>query len=243
MALGSSQLGALEVVLTDFERTLGRLFEDPGCEKRVFDDIWGIYAEHDVPTEVREVAGESPYSLWTAAYEWMMKRVPAADAEAVNQDVATRMTRHELEAAGSFRLLEGVPPVLERLQSWGIGVGVVSNNSTKAVQQALEANKVEGLIDKVFGREPDFRMRDLKPRPALLQEALGHYGCAPDRAIFVGDSVIDMAAGQAADIGLTVGVLDHSTASEDELSSAGARLVLKMFSDLEPLVLSSLQAS
>jgi HAD superfamily hydrolase (TIGR01662 family) len=235
-SLNSGQLG-IDVLLTDFERTLGRLFEQPEAEREVYKGVLDIYAHHDLPLEVRQAAGESPYSLWTEAYQWITEHARAGGAEALNQVVGARLTYYEVEAAESFRLLEGVQAVLERLRSFGIRVAVVSNNSVEAVERALKANKVEGLVDHVLGRRNNFRMQDLKPSPALVLEALEHFGCAADAALLVGDSVVDMAAGRAAGVGLTVGVVQHSTASRTELRRAGARIVLSRFSDLEPLIL------
>jgi HAD superfamily hydrolase (TIGR01509 family) len=240
--LALSQLGPIDVVLTDFERTLAQLFEEPDREREVYEAVWDIYAHHDLPLETRRAAGESPYSLWTEAYWWMKEHAHPDSAEAVSQAVAARLSQYELEAAGSVRLFKGVRSVLRRLRTLGIPVAVVSNNSTEAVERALEVNRVEGLVVRVFGRRPDLRMEDLKPSPALLLEALKRVGCAADGALFVGDSVVDMAAGRAAGIGLTVGLFHHSTSSKAELRREGAHLVLSRFTDIKPLVLGSIHS-
>jgi phosphoglycolate phosphatase-like HAD superfamily hydrolase len=131
-------------------------------------------------------------------------------------------------------LFNDVKPVLEGWKSASITVVAVSNNATEAVKRALEKNGAEHLVDYVIGREYRHEMvGNLKPQPLLLKKALEISGCGADTALLVGDSVDDMRAGQAAKIGFIVGLLQHSTASEQQLRNAGAKLVLGRFGDLE----------
>ena len=62
----------------------------------------------------------------------------------------------------------------------------------------------------------------MKPSPVLLGKALAEFGVAPDRALFAGDSITDMVAGQAADVP-TVGVLGHSRVGREALLVEGHR--------------------
>jgi phosphoglycolate phosphatase-like HAD superfamily hydrolase len=161
--LGSSQRGIIDLVVTDFDRTLGRLFPQRDHERDVYEDVWRMYADHDLPRDVRAAAGGSPYSLWTTAYKWMEERIGRSDAEAVYQTVAERLTHHELDAAESLLLFDGVRLTLERMRASGIPVAVVSNNSTEAVERALKVNKVEGLVQTVAGRQPAAGVPPIEP--------------------------------------------------------------------------------
>ena len=247
-------MGPVKVVLTDFERTLVRLFEDRRVEQEFFDEVWDLCARRGVPTRVRKAAGESPYSLWMQAHRWMtapwskqlLRRKKHRDrrakvtyhldplhAEITYHLVSKIAIKYEMDAAESIELFEDVEPVLERWKSAGITVVVVSNNATKAVERVLENNDAEHLVDLVVGREYQHEMvGNLKPKPLLLKKALEISKCSADTALLVGDSVDDMRAGQAAKIGFSVGLLQHSTASEQQLRDAGARLVLSRFGDL-----------
>ena len=142
--------------------------------------------------------------------------------------------KYEMIAAESVQLFDDVRPVLQRWKDAGITVVVVSNNATKAVKRVLEKNDVEHLVDHVIGREYEHEMvGNLKPKPLLLEKALELSGCGADTALLVGDSVDDMKAGQAAEIGFRVGLLERSTASKRQLRRAGARVVLNRFGELQ----------
>lgn len=238
VVLGSSWLGNVNVVLTDFERTLIRLFEDPAHEARFFKEVKELCEKRGVPKRVQKAAGGSPYSLWTRAHRWMTKggRDPL-HAERMYHAATRIAIKYEMEAAESVRLFDDVPPVLERLKIARIPVVIVSNNGTDAVERILKENNVEGLVDHVIGREFHHRMiGTLKPKPNLVVEALKRSNSDPGAALLVGDSVDDMKAGKAAGIRLRVGVLEHSTATRWQLRRAGARVVLQRFGDLLPLV-------
>lgn len=233
-------MGAVKVVLTDFERTLVRLFEDHSIEQRFFDEVWDNCANRGLPLRVKEAADGSPYSLLANAHRWMtrrwmpMKRIDSLHAERIYHAVTRIAMKYEMAAAESVRLFDDVGPVLRRWKEAGITVVIVSNNATKAVEKVLERNNAGSLVDHVIGREYTYELvGNLKPRPLLLQKALELSEQAPGTALLVGDSVDDMRAGQAAKIRFRVGLLQHSTASEDQLHRAGAQLVLNRFGDLE----------
>ena len=227
-------MGRITVVLTDFERTLVRLFEDGGVEQEFHHEVRRLCADRGVQRRVISAAGDSPYSVWTRAYRWMIRHEDPLSAEMLYHAVSKIATRYEMDATSSVRLFDDVRPTLERLKFAHITVAIVSNNASAAVQRALRNNNVECLVDHVIGREYRHKMvGNLKPRPLLLQEALQLSGHAPDTALLVGDSVDDMRAGRAAGIRFRVGVLQHSTASEWQLRKAGARVVLHRFGDLQ----------
>ena len=243
VVLGSNRLDNFSLVLTDFERTLVRLFEKRSDEQRFFAEVKNECIKRGIPVRVLKAAGESPYLLWTRAYRWMARYGNSLDAEKMYHAFTRSAIKYEMEAAQSVRLFAEVVPVLEKLKTAGIPVGIVSNNGTDAVKQILTRNQVfrEGdqnsLVDFVIGRKFQHEMvGKLKPKPNLLVEALERSNCDPSTALLVGDSVDDMKAGKAAGVRLRVGVLEHSTATKRQLRRAGARLVLQRFGDLLPLV-------
>lgn len=237
-------MGTVNVVLTDFERTLVRLFEESRIEQEFFDDVWSLCARRGVPTRVLETAGGSPYSLWTKAHQWMSApwwkqslrlRRPndPLHVERMYHAISAIATKYEMTVTRSVRLFDDVQPVLESLKIVGIPVVIVSNNATEAVDRILKENQAEGLVTGIFGR--DFRhtlIGNLKPKPYLLLAALRYSGRDAGTALLVGDSVDDMKAGRAAGIPFRVGLLQHSTFSANQLRKAGADLVLNSFGDL-----------
>ena len=230
-------MAPFNLVLTDFERTLVRLFEDAEAEKNFYDEVWSLCTRRGVPTSVVKAAGASPYSLWMNAYRWKTRHDGPLYAEVMYHALTRIAIKHEMGAAEFARLFDDVQPVLERFKIVGIPVVIVSNNATEAEERVLINNRAEGLIDYVVGREYTFAMvGNLKPKPLLLYKALKRSQCRADTALLVGDSIDDMKAGRRARIRFRVGVLQHSTASRRQLRRAGAHLVLNRFRDLQQLI-------
>jgi HAD superfamily hydrolase (TIGR01509 family) len=234
--LSRSRRHAVDLLLTDFDRTLVWLFEDRSRQREACQDVLAVRSRHGIPVPPGpDPAAGDPYDLWADAYRGMMASSSRSKAESLNSTIAARLDVHELGAAASVRLLTGVGRTLRRLRDMRIRVAVVSNNSTDAVWQALKANEMEAFVTTVFGREPDCDLATLKPSPFLLSKALAEFGVAPSRALFAGDSITDMVAGQAADVP-TVGILGHSRVGREALLAAGAGQVVDTFAELEPLL-------
>lgn len=83
---------------------------------------------------------------------------------------------------------DGINAMVRRLREQGIKVAVVSNKPDPAVQD-LAADYFPNLFDKVIGEQPQIRR---KPAPDMVQKALSDLGIAPNQAVYVGDSEIDI---------------------------------------------------
>ena len=227
-------MGNVRVVLTDFERTLLRLFEDCSIVREFSSEVWCLCTRRGVPRRALKAAADSPYLLWTRAHRWMTRHGEPLQAERMYHAVSRIALKYEMDAASSARFFDDVRPTLERLRFVEIPVFIVSNNARAAVQRAIENNDMEHFIAFVVGRE--FRhdmVGNLKPKPNLVLEALHRSGHDSGTALLVGDSVDDMRAGRAAKLRFRVGLLQHSTASERQSRKAGARAILNRFGDLQ----------
>ena len=233
--MGSNPLSVINALLTDFDRTLAWLFQEPTREREAHNDIQSVCTAWGIPIAIGSTADHDPYDLWANSYRWALANTQPSKAEALNEKIASCLTAHEVNAAADASLLEGVWDVLEQLSAHHIPVAVVSNNAAEAVWQTLKANQAEGLVTCVLGRDPDRRLRDLKPSPVLLAQALNELGSTPAEALFIGDSITDMLAGRAAGV-RSIGVQQHSRASEPDLTAAGAAQVLNGFADLGALL-------
>jgi putative hydrolase of the HAD superfamily len=100
---------------------------------------------------------------------------------------------------------------LGSLRRLGIRTAVVSNWDC-SLGGLLGGLGLGGLLDAVVtSAQTGFR----KPDPRILDHALEVVGCAPERAIFVGDSVdIDIAGGRAA--GIRSVLIDRASSSPQE---------------------------
>lgn len=227
--MGQGKLGMFRVALTDFDRTLTRLFDRTALQAAYL-DLVAFYERRGLPVDSLSDEAD-PYTVWNAAYHWMQRNFPPNRIEEVNRRAAHRLAQHELRAAGSARLFEGVDHTLRWLRRSGLAVLVVSNNSTSALRRALRINRVARHVGRVFGRGHRFGMDEMKPRPVLILAALMHVQVAAKYAFFVGDSPTDMLAGRSAGV-LTIGVCTGK-ASKEELFAAGAHHCITSFAELQ----------
>ncbi len=131
------------------------------------------------------------------------------------------------EPCRDSRLYPGVAATLAALAAGGIRLGCVTNKPHRFVQPLLAALGLGECFASIIGGDSTGR---LKPDPLPVLAALSGLGVAADRCLLVGDSCIDMAAGQAAGVA-TVAVTygyDHGC----DFPAAGAVAVLDCLTDL-----------
>ncbi len=118
---------------------------------------------------------------------------------------------------------DGVGDVLAALKERGYVLGVVTSKAQRGARREVEQFGLANLLDVAIFLEDTARH---KPEPEPLLEAARRRGFAPDRALYVGDSIHDIAAGRAAGM-RTAGALwgpfdraDLETAGPDTLVEA-----------------------
>lgn len=107
----------------------------------------------------------------------------------------------------------GILPLLEALRESGVSCAVVSNKYDGAVRQ-LSAAHFGGLIGVAIGERTGVRR---KPAPDSVLEALRLLGGKAERAIYVGDSDVDVQTAHNAGlpcIGVTWGFRSRSVLEE-----------------------------
>ena len=88
----------------------------------------------------------------------------------------------------------GVPELVRTLRDQGIQVAVVSNKPDESVRQ-LSDRYFPGLFPVAIGDRAEFAT---KPAPDSTFAALKALGAAPDTAVYVGDSDVDIATAKNA---------------------------------------------
>lgn len=144
--------------------------------------------DHPVPQHVSD--STDPFDVLHYAAELS----PAA-ASAVERS----LTAIECTAIRSARPTSSADAVMTRAVENGLHVAIVSNNSVAAVTEYLERQRLSQLVSYVSARTGG-EVRQLKPSPYLLEMACKQLQAAPAECLFVGDSVTDITAGDAADI-------------------------------------------
>ena len=160
-------------------------------------------------------------------YEAVAKLLPDA-APKLHESLAEdyRQAFHRLRADKGLDpepLYPGVAAGLAALVERGWRLGVATGKSDRGLALALAHHGIaEHFVTlQTADRHPS------KPHPAMLNAALAAAGAAPHQAVIIGDTVFDMAMGQAAGV-RAIGV-DWGYHEADELIDAGAERVVADF--------------
>jgi phosphoglycolate phosphatase len=116
--------------------------------------------------------------------------------------------------AQESRAFEGVPEALDRLAAAGARLAICTNKRTALSMALLDALDLTSRFAFVAGGD----LVAQKPDPRLLHYAIQQAGGTPDRALFVGDSMVDQATARAAGVpvvGVTFGYVPTPLRAED----------------------------
>ncbi len=124
----------------------------------------------------------------------------------------------------------GVLPLLEALQAAGVPAAVISNKFDGAVKQ-LAVAYFGPRVALAVGEKPGVRK---KPAPDAVLEALRQLGVAPERAVYIGDSDVDVqTARNAGTDGIAV---CWGFRSRQELEAAGAARIARSPEELAKML-------
>lgn len=124
--------------------------------------------------------------------------------------------------ASKSRPYEGIPELLDLLQSRGIKMAVLSNKSHDFTEEVVETFLSHWKFEVIFGERKDVPR---KPDPAGAIEIAGILGVAPEQTLYLGDTSTDMLTANAAGM-YAVGVL-WGFRKADELLAHGARTLIR----------------
>lgn len=127
--------------------------------------------------------------------------MPAATIEEIEIGLNVFLTYNEAHIVDRTRLYPGAMETLAALRDSGMTLAVVSNKNVALCRKVLSTLAADGFFATVIGADSlSFR----KPSPEPLIMVLRELGVTADRVLMVGDSINDIAAGNAAGIA-TVG--------------------------------------
>lgn len=121
----------------------------------------------------------------------------------------------------------GVVATLERLRGMGVPLAVITNKAAAFTEPLLADTGLAPYLDCVVSGDT---LPEKKPDPAPVRYAAGELGVALDRAVFVGDSANDVAAGHAA--GCNVLCVAYGYNRGVSPAELGAERVIDSFSEL-----------
>lgn len=145
----------------------------------------------------------------------MLDIIKTAESEAtegykqyVKKVVDKILTKYEIAAALQASLRKGAKEVIKKLADNNFKLGLATNNSKASVNIVLKKNEVFKVFDAIVTRDD---VKDLKPSGEMLELILRLLSVKPNQAIFVGDSIHDIAAAKNVgifSIAITGGVHD-----------------------------------
>ena len=125
----------------------------------------------------------------------------------------------------------GVVDTVRELHARGHPLAVVTSKADDLARRGLRHVGLERYFDEVIGCDACSRH---KPDPEPVQVALTRLGYAPSEALFVGDSIHDIASGNAAGV-ITVAAL-WGPFTRENLSGASPACFLDRISELPALL-------
>lgn len=128
----------------------------------------------------------------------------------------------------------GIPALLDTLKAHGLQLAVYSNKAD-AFSRELIGHFFPGVFDLVRGKVDGI---PVKPDPTGLRGVLEALGAAPEEALFVGDSSVDILTGHNG--GLRACGVTWGFRSRASLEEAGADFLADTAEDLEQTLLSLL---
>lgn len=112
--------------------------------------------------------------------------------------IAERFVLHYQRRCGTrSRLYPQVRETLIALRARGVKLAVVTNKEGRYTDTVLAAHQLAPLLDKVVSGDT---LATKKPDPAGIDACLHGFGVGRDRALFVGDSSIDVATARNAGV-------------------------------------------
>lgn len=136
--------------------------------------------------------------------------------------------RHYQQRCGTrSHLYPHVRETLQALRDAGVRLAVVTNKEGRYTQTVLDAHQMTPLFDRVISGDT-FSVK--KPNPTAIDDTLERFGVARDRALFVGDSSIDVATARNA--GVAVWALPYGYNMGAPIESCNPDRVIPDFSAL-----------
>ncbi|MEE9274858.1 MAG: HAD family hydrolase [bacterium] len=138
-------------------------------------------------------------------------------------------SHYEVHFISGTRILPGVTETLAALAERGIGMACVSNKSRGYCVRQLEHFGLMERMEVVYAAKQGLPS---KPDPAMVHAALRDLGTAPEEAVLVGDTPIDVEAARAA--GVAAWVVKSRYTPAEVIARARPDKVINEFREILP---------
>ena len=132
--------------------------------------------------EVRQFVGNGIRKLMERA---VPEGTPVEEIDRVHE---TFTAHYKVHCADKTRPYDRIMELLQNLKKDGCKLAVVSNKADYGVQELCK-QYFDGIFDFAVGEREGIRK---KPAPDSVNEVLKTLGCSRDRAVYIGDSDVDI---------------------------------------------------
>ena len=211
-----------DVVLFDLDGTLLDSLED------MKDSVNHVMGELGFPVrtldEIRSFVGNGIRKL-------IERSVPqGTDSETCERALAAYRSYYGQHCMEKTRPYPGIPELLETLKRQGVRMAIVSNKNEDAVR-AVHARYFPDTIEIAVGQSDAVPK---KPDPAMVYAALRQMGVSAERAVYVGDSEVDIETAKNAGIDCITCVWGFRT--KEFLLENGARILAERAEEIPQLL-------
>jgi len=138
---------------------------------------------------------------------------------------------YEKRCGTRSHLYPHVRETLQALRAAGVKLAVVTNKEGRYTQTVLDAHRMAPLFDRIISGDT---LPVKKPNPAGIADCLQRFDVPRERALFVGDSSIDVATARNA--GISVWALPYGYNMGEPIESCNPDRVVADFSALTSLL-------
>lgn len=205
-----------DLVLFDLDGTL--IETAPEIADAVNDTLAAVGKSSVTQQQVNDWIGHGTRELLIQALAWCDGT--STNAVRHSADFSTTeavFARHYLARCGTrSHLYPQVRETLTELRAQGVRLVVVTNKEDRYTRTVLDAHRLMPLFDRVISGDT---LPVKKPDPAAIHSCLREFNVTPERALFVGDSSIDVATARNGGIAVWALPYGYNMGSPIEASS------------------------
>jgi phosphoglycolate phosphatase len=173
-------------------------FDGPVCS------VFAGITDHVVADQLRGILADGghtnlPKTVATSNDPFDVFRYAATLGQDEARYVEAAFTAHEVEAIPTATPTAGAHDLIQTWHQSGRPLAIVSNNSTTAIGVYLDLYGLRPSVDAIAART-NAEPAHLKPHPFLLHQAHTALDIAPAECVFIGDSLTDLDAADAAGV-------------------------------------------
>ncbi|MEM3555993.1 MAG: HAD-IA family hydrolase [Candidatus Micrarchaeia archaeon] len=202
-------------VLFDWD---GTLYDSIGASFKIYQELFKKYANLNLSSDYFKNTFIVDYHKYYA-----MHGIPESKWEEVDNLWLKRF--HEMEE--KLHLFPGVMEMLKKLKKMKLKLAVVSNGTGGRIKKEMRKNGIYEYFDAVI---TDDEVKEFKPNPKGVLEALKIMGVTNSVALYVGDMIEDVEAGRNA--GVKTAAVTWGAHSLERLKPSKPDYIIKKIDEL-----------